>query len=552
MIDNRVVYNYINGGTFWDSLPIDLNDVERIEVIRGPSSALYGPNAVTGVINIITRRPGKNGLYSVANIQGGSYDTYIANGSIGYKKDTFSTLFSTNYTHRNRMQSTYFDYYTQSYVNSDELHSFSNQLLEDWDYVYGEDSLALKKYGFNLFLDYNPSESAHLGISGGYQDSTSRKAFTENFISPLILHKSKTKYIDFNLNASGLNAKVSYLFGTHEFVGQSLFDSDLKNLDASVDYEWTGKNFSIRPGFAYSNINYKTDFVGGEKTLTTTAFSLQTEFTPISKLRLIGAVRGDKYSNKDKFIYSFQLGSTYKLNDKNLLRVVFSRANRSSFMVDTYFKIYGLIFGNPDLNPVTINMVELGYRGVLSNQLQIDLEATYSSSADFDFIVSSKFTNLPIKANQGILTLTLNYSPNPRFNAKLFGSLQRTELKDFTPNLNNFNETIDMTHKNTPTFYGGAIFNYTPAKKWNINTNVYLYTGYAYDRQDTLLSPEVYFDGKVDVSGKILFNVKTSYQVTPNISLYLNARNLFNNDSVEFAFADIIKSSFLAGMNFEL
>ncbi len=52
MIDNRIVYNYFQGGTFWETLPISIYDVERIEIIRGPSSALYGPNAVSGVINI--------------------------------------------------------------------------------------------------------------------------------------------------------------------------------------------------------------------------------------------------------------------------------------------------------------------------------------------------------------------------------------------------------------------------------------------------------------------------------------------------------------------
>ncbi len=61
MIDYRVVYNYIMGGTFWETLPIDIVDVERIELVRGPTAALYGPNAVTGVINIITRKPTANG-----------------------------------------------------------------------------------------------------------------------------------------------------------------------------------------------------------------------------------------------------------------------------------------------------------------------------------------------------------------------------------------------------------------------------------------------------------------------------------------------------------
>src|SRR5919107_404523 len=63
MIDNRPVYSYLRGGTFWETLPVDINDVEKIEVVRGPAGALYGPNAVNGVINIITREPKIQGLY---------------------------------------------------------------------------------------------------------------------------------------------------------------------------------------------------------------------------------------------------------------------------------------------------------------------------------------------------------------------------------------------------------------------------------------------------------------------------------------------------------
>jgi len=55
MIDNRPIYNNAFGFTEWDFLPISLNDIARIEVIRGPGSCLYGANAFAGVINIITR-----------------------------------------------------------------------------------------------------------------------------------------------------------------------------------------------------------------------------------------------------------------------------------------------------------------------------------------------------------------------------------------------------------------------------------------------------------------------------------------------------------------
>lgn len=56
LIDGRSVYNPVNSGVFWDSLDLMLEDVERIEVIRGPGAAVWGANAVTGVVNVITRR----------------------------------------------------------------------------------------------------------------------------------------------------------------------------------------------------------------------------------------------------------------------------------------------------------------------------------------------------------------------------------------------------------------------------------------------------------------------------------------------------------------
>lgn len=54
-IDGRDVYTPLFGGTFWDVQDVLLEDVERIEVIRGPGATVWGANAVNGVINIITK-----------------------------------------------------------------------------------------------------------------------------------------------------------------------------------------------------------------------------------------------------------------------------------------------------------------------------------------------------------------------------------------------------------------------------------------------------------------------------------------------------------------
>jgi iron complex outermembrane receptor protein len=57
MVDGRSVYTPLFGGTYWDIQNVPLEDIQRIEVIRGPGSSLWGANAVSGVINIIRRRP---------------------------------------------------------------------------------------------------------------------------------------------------------------------------------------------------------------------------------------------------------------------------------------------------------------------------------------------------------------------------------------------------------------------------------------------------------------------------------------------------------------
>lgn len=56
LVDGRTVYNSIFAGVFWDSENVPLESIDRIEVIRGPGAAVWGSNAVNGVINIITKR----------------------------------------------------------------------------------------------------------------------------------------------------------------------------------------------------------------------------------------------------------------------------------------------------------------------------------------------------------------------------------------------------------------------------------------------------------------------------------------------------------------
>src|SRR4029077_18982188 len=57
LLDGRSLYQDFFGFVMWDFLPVNLNEIKQIEVIRGPASAVWGANALYGVVNVITKSP---------------------------------------------------------------------------------------------------------------------------------------------------------------------------------------------------------------------------------------------------------------------------------------------------------------------------------------------------------------------------------------------------------------------------------------------------------------------------------------------------------------
>ncbi len=89
LIDGRSVYDPLFSGPDWSDITIDIDDIERIEVVRGPNSAIYGSNSFLGVINIITSDPSEHTGLS-ARLREGSNGIREAVLKAGLRTDRFS------------------------------------------------------------------------------------------------------------------------------------------------------------------------------------------------------------------------------------------------------------------------------------------------------------------------------------------------------------------------------------------------------------------------------------------------------------------------------
>ncbi|HBK94693.1 MAG TPA: TonB-dependent receptor, partial [Porphyromonadaceae bacterium] len=85
LIDGHPQYMGLMGHPLADSYQSLMT--ERVEVVRGPASVLYGSNAMGGVINIITKKQKQNGLHNSAQLMYGTYNTFSAEASSGWKKE---------------------------------------------------------------------------------------------------------------------------------------------------------------------------------------------------------------------------------------------------------------------------------------------------------------------------------------------------------------------------------------------------------------------------------------------------------------------------------
>jgi iron complex outermembrane receptor protein len=156
LIDGRTVYEDFLGGMLWRGLTIDLLDVARIEVVRGPGSAIYGAYAYTGMVNIITKRPEEVGG-SVAQVSAGNGETLEATYQYGERRGPVGVRASVGYERGDKYELEF----------DPERVDFSTNVTDP--------TQSLDQVRFDLSSEYNfKNEGGRLFLGGG-----ARAGFTE-------------------------------------------------------------------------------------------------------------------------------------------------------------------------------------------------------------------------------------------------------------------------------------------------------------------------------------------------------------------------------------
>jgi len=138
LIDGRTVYDTLFSGVYWDVQDTPLEDIERIEVIRGPGASLWGANAVNGVINIITKRASDTqGL--LLSLGSGNDDQALINARYGGMagENAFWRVYG-RYTNRAEQKTPF------GTMANDEWQSWRGGFRVDWNPNGGGDTVTLQ------------------------------------------------------------------------------------------------------------------------------------------------------------------------------------------------------------------------------------------------------------------------------------------------------------------------------------------------------------------------------------------------------------------------
>jgi len=384
LIDGRSVYSPLFSGVYWDVQIVPLEDIDRIEVIRGPGATVWGANAVNGVINIITK--------NAKETQGG-----LVTAGSGTHEPGFGVA---QYGGRFREATSYRIYLTGSDYNSYPSLSGQN----------GHDGFDLLQAGFRI--DSTLSKQDLLTVQGDIYEGNEDQVLTSVLLTP---PSNQALIVPTKVSGGNVLARWDHTYSPHSDMSLQVY-FDRTERDAIISGEKVNTfdvDFQHHIGWGS-----RQDFVWGvgyRFFYYSTTPSLDVSFNPASQGRQvftsfvqdevtlqpdrIHLTIGAKLEHNDFTGFEFQPSAriAWNVTNNHMLWAGYSRARRTPSPTDRDIRINfaafpgkgGLpvlltILGSPEVASEDLDAFEAGYRSQLCATISLDLAAFYNRYGDLE------------------------------------------------------------------------------------------------------------------------------------------------------------------------
>lgn len=348
---------------------LNLDNVGKVEIVKGASSALYGANAVGGVINLITKENKEPWHLSLNSRYRNAGNEWRSGGNLSFNSGKWNSNTSVQYSTVETIK------LTDAFDTESNIHE-----------IFGGNTLNVKER-----LSFRPTDNLQLIARGGY---FYRESHRSNYDDHYHGYSGGLRGM-WNIDPSQ-NLEVSYSYDRYDksrFVNnRRIHDHDYSNRQHTLHGLYT-KFWGLNALTAGADVmhDYLTtyQFVNNESRSQTSAdVFVQFDYNPLSWLNIIASVRDDYFSASDNNAVTSRLAAMFKLRPLTI-RASYSGGFRAPTLKEMYmcFDMAGvqMIYGNPDLKPersqnFNIALERTGQirKGVFAGSYSVNLSGYYN------------------------------------------------------------------------------------------------------------------------------------------------------------------------------
>ncbi|HWQ88245.1 TonB-dependent receptor plug domain-containing protein [Brevundimonas sp.] len=369
LLDGRSLYTTLSSGVFWDARDVMLEDVERIEVISGPGGALYGSNAMNGVINIITRSAADT-TGTLVSVGAGNEDATFAVRHGGRLGETGGwRAYVTGFTRDDSYRLTGGD-------ATDAAGGLRGGARADW--TAGVNRLTLQGDVFDNEVAVNEDFS-------GEETRVSGRNLLGRWTRPIGGGELQVQaYYDRFERTESAGVEDS---DTWDLSAQHAFGRGRHQLVLGAGYRTVQSRFVAAPGAA-------AFLDPSERALSLTNIFAQDQIALTGALTLtLGVKFEDNSFSGQEFLPNIRLG--WERPGGDLVWGAISRASRTPNRIERDLTLPGVLVGG-DFQSETVTAYELGYRARPREQVSFSISAFYNVYDDLRTASFHPVTLFPI------------------------------------------------------------------------------------------------------------------------------------------------------------